>query len=62
MNKYRNLMDDMCVCRSTDCPKYKECYRGDGYERPEGVYTVSLLAQICNETNNYELFIGEKND
>ena len=60
MSNY-NFMDDMCVCRSIECPKYDECMRGDGYKRPEGIYTVSMLATECNQNNNYKLFIqGEK--
>ena len=55
-------MEDMCVCRSIECPKYKECMRGDGFKRPEGIYTVSALAEICNKENNYEMYIGDKND
>ena len=55
------MLEDICVCRSIECPRYDECARGDGYERPEGVYTVSNLAEVCNQNNNYNMFIqGEK--
>lgn len=58
-------MDDICVCMSIKCPRYKECLRGDGYKRPEGIYTVSDLAPVCNQNNNYKEFIstkGERNE
>lgn len=53
-------IEDICICRSIECPRYKRCLRGDGYERPEGIYTVSNLAQICNEDNDFEMFIDGK--
>lgn len=55
----------MCVCMSIKCPRYSECLRGDGYKRPEGIYTVSDLAPVCNQNNNYKEFIsakGERNE
>jgi len=58
-------MEDMCVCMSIKCPRYSECLRGDGYKRPEGIYTVSDLAPVCNQNNNYKEFIsakGERNE
>ena len=58
-------MEDMCVCMSIKCPRYEECLRGDGYKRPEGIYTVSDLAPVCNQNNNYKEFIsakGERNE
>ena len=48
--------DDICLCASKECPRYNECYRGDGKKR-EGIYTISLLREICNQNNNYEYFI-----
>ena len=56
------VMDDICVCRSIKCPRYDKCMRGDGYKRPEGIYTVSDLAEVCNQNNNYEMYIGEQYD
>lgn len=47
---------DICFCMSEECPKYKECYRGGGSNRPPGVYTMSILYPHC-EKNNYEDFI-----
>lgn len=53
--------DDICLCASKECPKYKECIRGELTKR-EGIYTISLLSECCNQNNNYIMFIGEKND
>ena len=55
-------MEDMCVCMSIKCPRYNKCMRGDGYKREDGIYTVSNLAEVCNQNNNYEMYIGEKYD
>ena len=51
-------MWDMCLCASKDCPKYDECCRG-GLTQPEGIYTISLLKECCNEDNNYMMWIKE---
>ena len=58
------MLDDICLCMSIDCPKYEECMRGDNYKRADGIYTVSNLKEVCNQNNNYELFIKmeKKND
>ena len=56
------IMDDMCRCGSIKCPRYDKCLRGDGYEFPKGIYTISNLAEVCNQNNNYEMFIGEQYD
>ena len=48
--------NDICLCASKECPRYEECLRGDGIER-KGIYTISLLREICNQNNNYEMFI-----
>ena len=56
------VMDDICVCMSIKCPRYDKCMRGDGYKRKDGIYTVSNLAEVCNQNNNYEMYIGEKYD
>ena len=55
--------NDICLCASKECPRYDECVRG-GLTKKEGVYTISLLREICNQNNNYIMFIGEnkKND
>ena len=52
---------DICLCASTECPKYKECIRGELTTR-KGIYTMSYLSEVCHKDNNYELFIGEHND
>ena len=49
---------DICLCASEECPKYKDCKRG-GLVKRQGIYTISYLFEVCNETNNYEMFIGE---
>ena len=59
MNNY-NIMEDMCVCMSIKCPRYDRCIRGDGYKRPESIYTIANLAEECNQNNNYKMFIGAK--
>lgn len=53
-------MMDICLCATEDCPKYKECLRGDGGVRPPGVYTMSFLGEVCNEKNNYADFIPQE--
>lgn len=50
--------NDICLCESRECPHYKECVRGELTQR-EGIYTISLLAEICNEKNNYIMWIKE---
>ena len=50
--------DDICLCASEECPKYEDCVRGGKIKR-EGVYTISYLAEVCNQNNKYECFIGE---
>ena len=52
---------DICLCGSTECPKYEKCIRG-GLTTKNGIYTMSYLREICNQNNNYEMFIGEHND
>ena len=52
-------MDDICLCASKDCPRFNECYRG-GLTEKKGIYTISLLAEICNENNNYIMQIKEE--
>lgn len=52
---------DICLCASKECPKYSECIRGEKTKR-EGIYTISLLREICNQNNNYQMFIGDEND
>ena len=47
---------DMCLCASEECPRYDECMRG-GATTKQGIYTISFLREICNQNNNYELFI-----
>ena len=58
------VMDDICLCGSIECPRYDKCARGDGYKHPENkIYTMSLLAPVCNQNNNYQEFIEvKKND
>lgn len=55
--------DDICLCASKKCPRYDECVRG-GLTKREGIYTIALLREICNQNNDYIMFIGEnkKND
>lgn len=52
---------DICLCASTECPRYENCVRGE-LTKKQGIYTISYLAECCNENNNYEMFIGGKND
>lgn len=47
---------DICLCASEECPRYKECLRGTGLKR-NGIYTVSVLGEICNEDSEYQAFI-----
>lgn len=54
-------MEDICRCASHKCPRYDKCMRGDGYKR-EGIYTISNLSEVCNQNNNYEMYIGEQYD
>lgn len=56
--------DDICLCASIECPRYNDCMRGDNYKRVDGVYTVSFLKEVCNQNNNYAMFIKleKKND
>lgn len=56
------VIDDICLCASIKCPRYDKCIRGDGYKHVKGIYTVSELASICNQNNNYEMYIGEQYD
>ena len=55
--------DDICLCASKECPRYKECLRGDNTKR-KGIYTIALLRECCNQNNDYEMFIKmeERND
>lgn len=63
MKRYEMIMDDICRCASKECPKYNKCLRGNGYKgKLQGIYTISLLAQVCNENSNYEMFIKVEND
>ena len=56
------IVEDICRCDSKTCERYSKCYRGGGHNWEPGIYTASLLNQICNEKNNFELFIeGDKN-
>ena len=48
--------DDICLCASKECPRYDECLRGNGTKK-EGIYTISMLREVCNQNNNYEYFI-----
>lgn len=50
---------DICLCSSAECEKYNSCVRGGATKRV-GVYTTSLLAEICNEESNYSEYIGVK--
>ena len=61
-NKTMVFDDDICFCASKECPRYEECLRGS--MKKEGVYTISLLREVCNQNNNYEYFIEmeKKND
>ena len=47
---------DICLCGSTECPKYEKCIRG-GLTTKKGIYTMSYLREICNQNNNNEMFI-----
>ena len=58
MNNF-DFMYDICRCASSECPKYENCWRGNG-QKKNGIYTISYLAEICNNDNNYEMFIGDK--
>lgn len=51
-------MYDMCLCASVECPRYHECCRG-GLTKRQGIYTSSFLAEICNESSNYEYYIPD---
>lgn len=55
-------MEDVCRCASIECPRYEECARGED-NHSTGIYTISNLAEECNQNNNYKMFIGvNKND
>jgi hypothetical protein len=57
-----NLFEyDICLCASVECPRYEDCVRG-GLTVRQGVYTMSYLKEVCNQNNNYEMFIGENKD
>ena len=64
MNNTISYFDnDIARCGNEYCPKYKECYRGDGHYYRPGIYTFSLFSNECNEENGYSYFInGDKND
>ena len=49
---------DICLCASEECPKYDDCERG-GKNKKEGIYTISYLAEVCNQNTQYAYFIGE---
>lgn len=53
-------MVDICLCASTECPRYNDCYRGSGVDRKGRIYTSSYLAEVCNKDNNYSAFIKYK--
>lgn len=63
MNNAISYFDnDITRCGNESCPKYKECYRGDGHYYKPGIYTFSLFLNECNEENEYPYFInGDKN-
>ena len=63
MNNTISYFDnDITRCGNEYCPKYKECYRGDGHYYKPGIYTFSLFSNECNEENGYPYFInGDKN-
>lgn len=57
------VMNDICRCASIKCPRYNECLRGDGYNHPKGIYTISEFSSVCNQNNNYKEFIStDKNN
>lgn len=49
--------NDICFCACKECPRYDKCFRGGGSER-KGIYTISLLKEICNQNNDYQMFIN----
>ena len=52
---------DICRCMTVDCPKYEKCYRGNGHDYRPGIYSYSLLGEVCNEKSGYSNFIeGDK--
>ena len=46
---------DICFCESEECPIKEYCFRAIGCK--SRIYTVSYLAEICNHSNVFELFI-----
>lgn len=55
--------EDICRCASESCEKYNECFRGKGHIWKLGIYTVSLLEEVCNEKNDFKLFVkGDKDE
>lgn len=50
-------MLDLCLCSSSSCPRYKECYRGAGVDRNNRKYRSVNLCSQCNKNNEYSLFI-----
>ena len=56
--------NDICFCASKECPRYDECYRNGETKNKGGIYTISMLREVCNQNNNYEYFIKaeRKND
>ena len=46
---------DICFCNSKECPWYSKCLRGSAERK--GIYTVSFLSEVCNETNDYGYYI-----
>lgn len=50
---------DICMCATKDCPRYNICYRGGGFNRGAGIYTVSFFGDVCNESNGYPNFFED---
>jgi hypothetical protein len=54
-------MPQFVMCRKSECPKTHECYRyraiPDGVDQPFSDFNI-----LCNETDNYRLFIKIRPD
>ena len=46
---------DICFCASKECPIREYCFRAIGCKSK--IYTASYLAEVCNHSNVFELFI-----
>lgn len=50
-------MLDISLCSNENCPRYKDCSRGEGEKHNPGVYTIKNFSNECNEVTNYGWYI-----